>query len=130
MIQRQLHSCAPRCPNTDALCAGTGVGGLCADRVGATCSCILRGSASLQVQATTALLRALQHIPSLRGVWGLHNSEPFQALVQSREPDVRWLAIECLALLAKLVCCVSLLLAARRLRHAKGLFACIMIMYT
>ena len=57
----------------------------------------------LQVQATGALLRALQHVPSLRSLWGLHNLEPIQSLVESKEADVRWLAIECLALLAKLV---------------------------
>ncbi len=63
----------------------------------------------LQVQATRALLRALQHIPSLRSLWGLHNLEPVQALVESTEADVRWLAIECLAVLAKLVSPSSLL---------------------
>ena len=57
----------------------------------------------LQVQATGALLRALQHVPSLRSLWDLHNLEPIQSLVESKEADVRWLAIECLALLAKLV---------------------------
>ena len=57
----------------------------------------------MQVQATRTLLRALQHIPSLRSLWGLHNLELIQALIESTEADVRWLAIECLALLAKLV---------------------------
>ncbi len=59
----------------------------------------------VQVDAARALLRALQHIPSLRSSWGLHKLEPFQVLIESSEPDVRWLAIECLALLAKLVSC-------------------------
>ena len=59
----------------------------------------------LQVQATRALLRALRHMPSLRSLWGLHNLDPIQTLVESKEADVRWLAIECLALLAKLVSC-------------------------
>ena len=57
----------------------------------------------LQVQATRALLRALQHMPPLRKLWGLHSVQPFQALLESSEPDVRWLAVECLALIAGLV---------------------------
>ena len=67
----------------------------------------LKSFMALQVQATRALLRALQHLPSFRTLWGLHNAEPIQALLETKEPDVRWLAIECLALLAKLVSCYS-----------------------
>lgn len=66
---------------------------------------IVTGILLLQVHAARALLRALQHIPSLRSAWGLHNLEPLQALVQHSEADVRWLAIECLALVANLVSC-------------------------
>ena len=55
------------------------------------------------MQATRALLRALQHLPPLRKLWGLHSVQPFQALLESSEPDVRWLAVECLALIAGLV---------------------------
>ena len=61
--------------------------------------------ALLQVEGARALLRALQHLPSLRESWGMHNLEPYQALIENSEPDVRWLAVECLALLAKLVSC-------------------------
>ena len=55
------------------------------------------------MQATRALLRALQHLPPLRKLWGLHSVQPFEALLESSEPDVRWLAVECLALIAGLV---------------------------
>lgn len=73
---------------------------------------------ALQVQATRALLRVLQQLPSLRSMWGMHNAEPIQALIESKEPDVRWLANECLALLAKLVSCYSpLCLFGKRRRH-------------
>ncbi len=65
----------------------------------------LSKQALLQVEGARALLRALQHLPSLRKSWGMHNLEPFQVLMDSSEPDVRWLAIECLALIAKLVSC-------------------------
>ena len=64
------------------------------------------------MQATRALLRALQHLPPLRKLWGLHSVQPYQALLESSEPDIRWLAVECLALIAGLVSCPDHELAA------------------